>query len=185
MQAAGIALPAALAIVVAPPLLAWLLPDYQTGLPPLTWLVPGAVALTLALPCSQYLVAVGRQRRALAGVLIAAIIAALGNHLALSGGYGLIGVAKATAWRLLSVGRRHLDLERVGRARALPLRGDAGIGVGADVGVGSMGAALLAALSRQLDRDLDEGSDCLHNMVLDGRHRMAAWRLARGTRTGP
>jgi len=97
LQAAAVALPAALAIVVAPPLLGWLLPDYRTGLPPLACLVPGAIALVLALPASQYLIAVGRQRRALAAVLIATAVAAVGNHLALSGGFGLIGVAAATA----------------------------------------------------------------------------------------
>jgi len=90
-------LPAALAVVAAPPLLAWLLPDYQTGLAPLVWLVPGVLALVLALPGSQYLVAVGRQRRALAAVVVATAAAAFGNHLALRGGYGLTGVAQATA----------------------------------------------------------------------------------------
>ncbi len=97
LSAAAMALPAAWAVLAAGPLLRWLLPDYQTGVAPLTWLVPGAVALTLALPGSQYLVAVGRQRRALAVVMIATAVAALGNHLALRGGYGLIGVAAATA----------------------------------------------------------------------------------------
>ena len=63
LQAAAMALPAALAIVAAPPLLAWLLPDYRTGLAPLVWLVPGVVALCVALPATQYLVAVDRQTR--------------------------------------------------------------------------------------------------------------------------
>ncbi|MBN2473489.1 MAG: lipopolysaccharide biosynthesis protein [Pirellulales bacterium] len=97
LHAAAMALPAALALVLAPPVLGRLLPDYQTGLPPLLWLVPGAVLSALALPASQYLVAVGRQRRALVGVLIATGVAAVGNHVALSGGYGLVGVAVATA----------------------------------------------------------------------------------------
>jgi O-antigen/teichoic acid export membrane protein len=97
LHAAAMALPAALALLAAPPVLARLLPDYRTGLPPLVWLVPGVVALVLALPGSQYLVAVGRQGRALAAVLVATAVAALGNHLALRGGYGLIGVAAATA----------------------------------------------------------------------------------------
>ncbi|HUT09764.1 MAG TPA: lipopolysaccharide biosynthesis protein [Thermoguttaceae bacterium] len=97
LQAAAMALPAALALIAAPPVLARLLPDYETGLAPLKYLVPGAVALVLALPGSQYLIAVGRQRRALAAVLIATAVAVLGNHLALSGGYGLSGVAAATA----------------------------------------------------------------------------------------
>jgi O-antigen/teichoic acid export membrane protein len=95
--AAMMALPAALAIVAAPPLLAWLLPDYQTGLAPLVWLVPGVVALCVTLPASQYLVAVNRQNRALAAAAIATLLAAVGNHLALRGGYGLVGVAAATA----------------------------------------------------------------------------------------
>ena len=97
LQAAAMALPAALAVLAAPPVLRWLLPDYQSGLSPLVWLVPGVVALVLALPASQYLVAVGRQRRALIVVLVATAVAALGNHLALRGGYGLVGVAAATA----------------------------------------------------------------------------------------
>ena len=97
IQAAAIALPAALSITVATPFLAWLLPDYQTGLAPLPWLIPGVVALTLALPAGQYLVAVDRQRRALAVVVVATLLAAGGNHLALSGGFGLVGVAAATA----------------------------------------------------------------------------------------
>ena len=97
LQAAAISLPAALSITVATPVLAWLLPDYQTGLAPLPWLIPGVVALTLALPASQYLVAVDLQRRALAVVVVATLLAAAGNHLALSSGFGLVGVAGATA----------------------------------------------------------------------------------------
>ena len=97
LQAAALALPAALAIVAAPPLLARILPEYQTGLAPVIWLVPGAVAMSLALAGNQYLIAVDRQRRALAAVLAALGVTALGNHLALRGGYGLVGVAAATA----------------------------------------------------------------------------------------
>jgi O-antigen/teichoic acid export membrane protein len=97
LQAAAIGLPAALAIVAAPPLLGWLLPDYRPGLAPLVWLVPGVIALALALPGSQYLVAVGRQRRALVAIVAATALAAVGNHFALVGGYGLVGVAAATA----------------------------------------------------------------------------------------
>ena len=97
LQAAAVALPAGLAIVAAPPLLAWLLPDYRIGLAPLVWLVPGVVALCVALPAAQYLIAVNRQRRALVAVVMATVLAAVGNHLALTGGYGLVGVAAATA----------------------------------------------------------------------------------------
>ena len=97
LTAAAIALPAGLAIVAAPAVLGRLLPDYQPGLAPLVWLVPGVVALCVALPAAQYLVAVKYQNRALAAVAAATLLAALGNHLALAGGYGLVGVAAATA----------------------------------------------------------------------------------------
>lgn len=97
LHAAAMALPAALAVVLAVPLLAHVLPDYQAGLPALVWLVPGTVALVLSLPAGQYLVAVGRQNRALLAILPAIGFAALGNHLALRSGYGLAGVAAATA----------------------------------------------------------------------------------------
>ena len=96
LLAGAMALPAALALVAATPLLGWLLPKYQTGLAPLVWLVPGALALALSLPASQYLIAVDRQRRALAAVVAATALAAVANHLALNGGYGLPGVAVAT-----------------------------------------------------------------------------------------
>ena len=98
LHAAAMALPAALAVVLAVPLLAHLLPDYQTGLPALVWLVPGSVALVLSLPAVQYLVAVGRQNRALFAIVPAIALAALGNHLALRSGLGLTGVAAATAF---------------------------------------------------------------------------------------
>jgi O-antigen/teichoic acid export membrane protein len=90
-------LPAALAMVLAPPVLARLLPAYQPGLAALAWLAPGAVFLALALPATQCLVAVDRQRRALAVVLVAVALGAIANHVALSGGWGLVGVAAATA----------------------------------------------------------------------------------------
>jgi len=96
LQSAAMALPSALAIVVAPALLARLLPDYRSGLAPLVWLVPGNMALSMALPASQYLIAVDRQGRALAAVVIATLLAAAANHVALVTGAGLIGVAAAT-----------------------------------------------------------------------------------------
>ncbi len=97
LQAAATALPAALAIVGAAPLLGTMLPDYQAGLPPRLWLIPGVIALVLALLPGQYLVAVDRQNWSLAATLIATGLAAAGNHLALVGGFGLVGVAVATS----------------------------------------------------------------------------------------
>lgn len=96
LHAAAMALPAALAVVLAVPLLRDILPDYQTGLPALVWLVPGTVALVLSIPATQFLVAVGRQERALLAVLPAIGLAALGNHFALRSGLGLTGVAAST-----------------------------------------------------------------------------------------
>jgi O-antigen/teichoic acid export membrane protein len=97
LQAALLTLPAALSVVAAIPLLGWILPKYQSGLAPLVWLVPGVLGLCLALPAGQYLVAVNRQRRALVVVSIATIIGAVGNHFALTAGWGLVGVGMATA----------------------------------------------------------------------------------------
>ncbi len=98
LHAAAMALPAALAVVLAVPLLSMILPDYRSGLPALVWLVPGTVALVLSLPAGQYLVAVGRQTRALVAIFPAIAVAAVGNHLALRHGFGLTGVAAATAF---------------------------------------------------------------------------------------
>jgi O-antigen/teichoic acid export membrane protein len=123
LQAAAMVLPASLALLVAAPLLGWLLPDYSSGLASLVWLIPGVLALVLALPCGQYMVAVGRQRRALLAVLIATGIGAAGNHVALSNGWGLSGVAAATAvgyasYFVLAAGMSFLtDLDTAGRAR--------------------------------------------------------------------
>jgi O-antigen/teichoic acid export membrane protein len=97
LQAAATALPAALAIVAAGPVLGAMLPDYRVGLPPLLWLLPGVIALVLALLPGQYLVAVDRQNWSLAVTLIATGLGAAGNHLALVGGYGLVGVAAAAS----------------------------------------------------------------------------------------
>lgn len=129
LHAAAMALPAALAIVAAPALLGWLLPDYQPGLAPLVWLVPGVVALCVALPAAQYLVAVKHQNRALAAVVTATVLAALGNHLALAGGHGLVGVAVATALSYVVYGVLTVSislwprLDRPGRSRYFAMLG--------------------------------------------------------------
>lgn len=92
-----VALPAGLSLVVAGPLLGRLLPDYRPGFGPLLWLVPGVAALGLSLPATQYLVAVGRQKRALVAAVVGTAMAAAGNHVALTTGLGLAGVAAASA----------------------------------------------------------------------------------------
>lgn len=54
---------------VARPVLGYLLPAYRPGLEALRWLLPGAMALCLALPASQYLAAVELEKRALLGAI--------------------------------------------------------------------------------------------------------------------
>lgn len=97
LQAALLALLAGLGLVAAPPLLAALLPAYADGLSPLVCLVPGIVAAGLAIPLSQYLVAVDLQRQTLPVLFVGLALAAAGNHFALTLGYGLIGVACSTS----------------------------------------------------------------------------------------
>lgn len=97
LQSAALALPAAAAIVVAPSALSWLLPAYRPGLAAVAWLVLGTTALVAALPATQYLVAVGRQKRALRVVMVSLLISGLLNHVALRAGGGIGGVALATA----------------------------------------------------------------------------------------
>ena len=97
MQAAALALSAGLALIAAPPVLRWLLPEYQTGLVPLLWLIPGLLAAGMALPASQYLIAVNQGRRVVAALLTATGIAALGNHWVLTHGGGLPSVAMVTS----------------------------------------------------------------------------------------
>lgn len=97
LQSLLLALPAALALVVGPPLLARLLPEYQSGISTLVPLVLGTLAIGIALPASGYLTAIGDGRRLLVCFLFVSAAAALGNHAALSQGGGIAGVAWAMA----------------------------------------------------------------------------------------
>ena len=127
LHAAAMVLPAALAVVLAVPILHHMLPDYRSGLPAVIWLAPATVALILSLPAGQYLVAVGRERRALLAILPAIPLAALGNHLALTGSAGLAGVAAATAFAYVAYTMLVVavsfwqELDRAGRRRYLVL----------------------------------------------------------------
>ncbi len=96
LHAAITVLAAGLSLVAGPPVLGWLLPNYAAGLPALAWLIPGAVALAVALPATQFLVTTKHQNRGLAAACVALMVAAVGNHFALSKGWGLSGVASAT-----------------------------------------------------------------------------------------
>jgi len=85
----------AVAMLIGPPLLGLLLPAYRPGLPALVWLVPGAMLLTLAMPCSHYLIGVRQQNRALPPVIAAIGLAGLGCTQALDWQLGLAGVGGA------------------------------------------------------------------------------------------
>lgn len=95
LQAAMMILPAALATAAAPQVLGLLLPKYQEGLAPLVWTIPGIVAVAMALPASQCLLAIGRGRSVVMALTVCCGLAGLGNHLALTRGGGLTAVAQA------------------------------------------------------------------------------------------
>lgn len=95
--AALLALLGGMAIVAGPAVLGRMFPEYRAGLEPLAWVVVGAVLGGLALPASQYLAAVGRERVALAAVAAATLLAGALCGWTLAHGGGLHGVAAATA----------------------------------------------------------------------------------------
>lgn len=122
LQAATMVLPAALAMVAGPPLLAAFLPAYRSGLPAMLWLIPGTVALNLALLPAQYLVSVDREKWSLAAIVLGTAATAAGNHFALRGGWGINGVAATTSlgyalYLLLVAGSLWRDLDLAGRVR--------------------------------------------------------------------
>jgi len=96
LQAAVMAPLGGLAMLACPPVLRWLLPTYAHGLAPLVSIVPGAIMAGLALPASQCLFTIGASRRVLAALLCSMAVALAGNHVALTGGFGIRGVAVAT-----------------------------------------------------------------------------------------
>lgn len=85
----------AAAIVVGPALLGALFPDYRSGLVTLPWVVCGTLLSSIALPASNALIAVSRERTALAVLAAATLFAA--SALALAGNVspGLMGIAAA------------------------------------------------------------------------------------------
>ncbi|OYV95889.1 MAG: hypothetical protein B7Z73_01695 [Planctomycetia bacterium 21-64-5] len=97
LLAAVTSLSAAAGLVVAVPMLACLFPAYRPGLVPATWLVPGIIMLALALPLNQYLVAVCRERLAMAAAVAALAVGAVADGAVLAMGHGIMGVAACTA----------------------------------------------------------------------------------------
>jgi O-antigen/teichoic acid export membrane protein len=96
-QAAVLAWLGSVAIVAAPAVLGAAFPSYSSGLAPLGWVVIAGIALGLSLPASQYLTAVGMERRALAAMVPPALLSAVGNYLVLMHGGQLRDVATVTA----------------------------------------------------------------------------------------
>ncbi len=102
VQAPLLALGGAVAYVLAPGFLGWLIPRYAEGLPALRPLLPGAVILGLAWPARQLLIAIGRPYRLLlataAGLAITAALGVIGARHA-----GIVGVAAAMSLGYLTV----------------------------------------------------------------------------------
>ena len=97
LLSAATSLSAAAGLVLAVPLLSCLFPAYRAGMPAARWLVPGIAMLAMALPLNQYLVAVGRERLAMAAAVAAVVAGAAADYAVLMLGYGMLGVAAATA----------------------------------------------------------------------------------------
>jgi O-antigen/teichoic acid export membrane protein len=96
-QAAVLAWLGGVAIVAAPAVLGAAFPSYSSGLAPLGWVVIAGIALGLSLPASQYLTAVGMERRAFVAMIPPTLFSTLGNYLALKHGGQLRDVAAITA----------------------------------------------------------------------------------------
>lgn len=96
-QACVLGLLAGLAMVLGQPLLGTLLPEYRAGLECLALVALGSVALGLAVPVSQYQAAVYEERRGLALTCGCSLVAAGANAAVLIAGWGLVGLAAATA----------------------------------------------------------------------------------------
>jgi O-antigen/teichoic acid export membrane protein len=77
------------------PVFGILLPAYTPGIEPLLIRLPGALAVALAMPASQYLVTVDRQRSALACLVLPLLFSCLAGWLAMKQGHGIIGLSWA------------------------------------------------------------------------------------------
>lgn len=92
---ASLVILASLSLVAAPAVLGTLLPAYGPGLMAMRWGVVGAVAAALALVPFQALIACGRERAALAGLMFGTLAALLLGGAALLCDKGLAGLAAA------------------------------------------------------------------------------------------
>lgn len=125
LLAAATSLFAAVGLVLAVPMLTTLFPAYRAGMPPARWLVPGITMLAISLPLNQYLVAVCRERLAMAAAVAALVAGALADYAMLALGYGMQGVAAATAaiytayYLLLLAVSLLPELDRAARGRYL------------------------------------------------------------------
>jgi len=91
-----------LAVVVATPALAWMLPKYAEGLPALAWLAPGVAAAGLAVPLTNYLATIDRQGRSLSILGAATGCTVVLLRIVIGQGGGLVGVSAMTT--LTSIG---------------------------------------------------------------------------------
>lgn len=91
------------AVLIAPTVLGTILPKYAAGQAALVALVPGTVALVLAIPAQQWMLAVEYERRSLliqAGVLVAAVLLDIA---VVGAGGGITAIATATTISYLAL----------------------------------------------------------------------------------
>ncbi len=119
--------------------------------------------LALALPASQYLVAVNRGRVVVAALCLACAVAAAGNHFALSSGAGLQGVAQATLAADLAYFLMILAVSFWGR---LTGRERLRYALGLAVSLGPMTLCALAVHHRQATASAGVGSACVGAAVV-------------------
>ncbi len=86
----------ALAWFLAPPLVSWILPGFEPGIPALKYLVLGGFFLAMVYPYSHFLIAIKRHLELLPLFVVALVLTILFNALAIRGGRGITGVAVAT-----------------------------------------------------------------------------------------
>jgi len=97
LQIAAMGLLGGLTILLVPPVLGYLLPEYHRGLAAMRISVPGILLLGLTAPLGQYLVAVNRTGRGLIAVAAGAVVGIAGIYTAIRLQLGLDGIALATA----------------------------------------------------------------------------------------
>jgi len=85
------------AVVVLPLLIILFLPKYLPSVPALMVLIPGVFFLSLAPLAANYLIAIDRQRLIIIAQVVMTLLCLGVDHVVLTTGYGIVGVAVVTA----------------------------------------------------------------------------------------